>query len=349
MLMFFQVFAFIALCALVPVYSQEGVVDLLSDVTTSLAHTYSLSDDSGEQMACVHVLQASQEDVWGAKYFSLYHAYVGKEYEVRLASSNDLMTWQYRRTLLSNADMPFISRVDGSDWLLVTHEQWMSKNSQIPSQLGFKLYYNESQLLEGEHFNSFVAPLTVGEVIEGTPSIYSTSFVERDGLYMVDADIGFHYNNDDGIDQVASAKLNSFGPATVKPFISESNAQKNYDNLFIKNGAVGNIGQRQAGMLQGQHINVQEANIGSMPPTIWEDWRIWVYNYSNGEGSIPTGDSNEVTMLNIKTHGGSTAFGNPSWTILNCNGRDCLFVSYFLFSEGAADGEAGVCVFVKEL
>jgi hypothetical protein len=91
------------------------------------------------------------------------------EYEVRLARSSDLMQWTFVRTLLPNADMPFLKKVttgsgssSDASWILLTHEQWMRPGSETPSQLGFKLYYNESQLAAGDPFNSFVAPLTPG-------------------------------------------------------------------------------------------------------------------------------------------------------------------------------------------
>ena len=243
-------------------------------------------------------------------------------------------------------------------WIVLTHEQWMTPGSRAPSQLGFKLYYNESELLAGVHFNSFVAPLSVGakRKLEGTPSLYSTALVQRDGLWMIDADVGFHFNDDAGIDQVAQASLSSFGPTTVQPALSRQTRADRYDDLFISRGAVGNLGQRAPGILQGTHLVAQEGNIGHMPPTIWQDWRVWLYFFAPGEGDTPTGASQNVTMLNITTHGGSTAFGNPSWTMLPCpssssssSSSSCLFVSYFLFSEGAAPGEAGVCAFVQQL
>jgi len=91
-----------------------------------------------------------------------------------------------------------------------------------------------------------------------------------------------------------------------------------------------------------------------MPPTIWEDWRTWVYHFSDSEGDVPIGKGS-VEILDVKTHKGSTAFGNPSWHIVPCpysptvNGPSCVFVAYFIFSEGAEPGEAGVAAFVKEL
>ena len=248
---------------------------------------------------------------------------------------------------------PRSSASDG--WIVVTHEQWMRPGSTLPSQLGFKLYYNESELLAGVHFNSYVAPLSVGAYsrLEGTPSLYSTTLVQRDGYWMVDADVGFHYNDKRGVDQVARGALGSFGPTVVAPALTGQVRADAYDDLFISRGAVGNIGQRAPGTLLGTHLCAQEANIGKMPPTVWADWRVWLYFFGPAEGDVPMGTSGNVTMLNVTTHGGSVAFGNPSWTALPCpagvGGSSCLFVSYFLFSEGAAPGEAGVCAFVQQL
>lgn len=345
---------------------------LFSNVTSSLAHAYDLKDDQGSQMACVHAYPARSPAVWGGghRYWALYQAKVGSEFQVRLASSSDLVSWAFRRTLLQNADMPYASRPapathdgasdDDDGWIVVTHEQWMRPGSTLPSQLGFKLYYNESQLLAGTHFNSYVAPLSVGAAsrLEGTPSLYATTLVQRGGLWMVDADVGFHFNDARGIDQVASGALSSFGPTAVAPSLTRQARADAYDDLFASRGAVGNIGQRAPGTLLGAHLCAQEANVGAMPPTVWADWRVWLYFFGAAEGDVPTGASGNVTMLNVTTHGGSTAFGNPSWTVLPCpgayaaghgGGPPCLFVSYFLFGEGAAPGEAGVCAFVQQL
>jgi len=53
--------------------------------------------------------------------------------------------------------------------------------------------------------------------------------------------------------------------------------------------------------------------------------------------------------LNVKTHKGSTAFGNPAVTMLTSpNGRPARLVTYFIFSQGAASGEGGELVFYRE-
>ena len=44
-------------------------------------------------------------------------------WEVRVASSTDLMNWRYVRTILPNADMPYAYALPNG-WLLLLHEQW---------------------------------------------------------------------------------------------------------------------------------------------------------------------------------------------------------------------------------
>src|SRR5262249_16472329 len=108
--------------------------------------------------------------------------------------------------------------------------------------------------------------------------------------------------------------------------------------------------QRDAGTMQNVHFALQEANIGHMPPPVWEDWRIWMYRFTPQESITPTGAGN-VTMLTIKTHKGSVAFANPAFTTVS--GPDgqgqCVVVSYFLFGEGAKPGEGGSLVFYHRL
>ena len=79
-----------------------------------------------------------------------------------------------------------------------------------------------------------------------------------------------------------------------------------------------------------------------MPP-IWADWRAWIYDFAQ-EALFPQ-NWGLCCILNITTHRGSTAIANRAGTPCPCPsdlcGReaDCIFVSYFVFSEAR---EAGV-------
>ena len=104
----------------------------------------------------------------------------------------------------------------------------------------------------------------------------------------IEADIGFHYNDNEGVDRVAHGKLTDFGPSTRIPTMTGQAAEE-YNLKFEAEGGIGNIGQRASGWipLNGTHLVVQEANIGTMPPTIWEDWRVWLYGFAEDEGDVP--------------------------------------------------------------
>jgi hypothetical protein len=57
----------------------------------------------------------------------------------------------------------------------------------------------------------------------------------------------------------------------------------------------------------------------------------------------------EPEPLVIRTHAGSTAFGNPTVTELRSPaGRAALLFTMFVFSEGAAQGEQGPLIYYRE-
>ncbi len=340
----------------------DSVIEALSK--GALHRTYGLKDSTGLQMASLHLLPHSEgADPTQRTYHAAYMSPLPKaEWEVRVANSSDLIHWEFHQKILPNADMPYAFELKENGWILLAHEQWMrtspGPSSAAPSRLGFKLYYTLADLLAGSHFNSFVAPLTLGasSSLEGTPNIYNATLVQRGGLFMVDAEVGFHYNDAKGVDTVGHGSLHSFGPTSKESDIAWTTASSTgYDAAFKKVGCVGNIGQRDAGELGGSLLMMQEGNTGHMPPTIWAEWRLWLYRPAAVEDILgpagPTGNGT-ITELKPTTDGGSTAFGNPSFRLVPCPGapesRQCVFVSFFAFGEGAAPGEAGVVAFVNE-
>jgi hypothetical protein len=100
---------------------------------------------------------------------------------------------------------------------------------------------------------------------------------------------------------------------------------------------------------------MQEGNTGHMPPTVWAEWRLWLYSPAPSEdilGQAGPSGAGLITELKPITHGGSTAFGNPSFRVVPCPGsaaaldsveaRRCVFVSFFAFGEGAAQVRAAL-------
>jgi hypothetical protein len=136
--------------------------------------------------------------------------------------------------------------------------------------------------------------------------------------------LGLHYNEDR--DQVAAgallglragAPLWAFGPWA------------GYNAALTAAGAAGNVGGRDALPCGSGTLVLQEGNRAN--PTDWAKWGVFAKE---------AGDSTRA--LQIQTPGGSRSFGNPGAVHL---GGGLLAVSYFLFSEGAAPGEAGQLLF----
>ena len=292
---------------------RPDVVEALGNVKGALHKAYDLKDSTGLQMASLHLLPQTEGPTPADRtYHAAYMSMLSKSlWEVRVANSSDLVHWNFHKKILPNADMPYAYPLSNG-WILLAHEQWMRTSpgpgSAAPSRLGFKLYYSLADLLAGRHaLNSFVAPLTLGAhtTLEGTPNIYNATVVTRGGLEMVDAQIGFHYNDQKGVDTVGHGSLHSFGPTSKQADISWTTASATgYDTAFKKVGCVGNIGQRDAGEIGGSVLMMQEGNTAHMPPTVWAEWKLWLYSPDSDAAEDilgpagPTG-SGKITRLKV--------------------------------------------------
>jgi hypothetical protein len=97
----------------------------------------------------------------------------------------------------------------------------------------------------------------------------------------------------------------------------------------------GNIGDRDTVTFQGYRFTLIEAQSVNGD---FGSWRVYVYDQS----------AHSLTPLSIRTPGGSTAFGNPTATVVNDpSGHRTLVATLYVFSEGASDGEAGPLIYYK--
>ena len=302
----------------------------------------------------------------GRSYYGLYHSEDAQsspaQLNVHLATSTDLVTWTHVRQLLDNADMPFARtlQLGDNDAVLVLHEQWMKAGSQLPSRIGFKLYLSESDLVDGRAKASFNASLSLGcaSELEGTPSVWAV--VRAGDPSAVDVYVGFHFNDAAQLDQNGFGVLRNFGRDDAS--VSWTTYDERVYNAQWAEAyhVVGNIGQRTPVLLNDVRYVLQEGNIGSAPPTRWQDWRLWLWRAK--EESVQSVETTrtklegDAFLLNVQTPRGSFALGNPSVSIMDCPPDSgfgpysyCLFASYFIFSEGAGPGEAGSVLFYKQI
>ena len=326
---------------------------LFGDLTNAVQTKFTNKDSIGNSMDSIHILESNVNQ---GIYYGVYHTYNGVEFNVYLSKSNDLMNWNYIRMLLYNCDMPYIYRINGYDYILMVHEQWFNDKSSVPSRIGIKLYNNENDLVYGMYEYSYNISLTLGSItnIEGTPNIYS-AYVNKYGC--INAYIGFHYNDASGVDQNGFGILHNFGNC------NNSNAVTSwitYDedifNSEMKNeyGVIGNIGQRDIFHYNDNTYCIIEGNIGTMPPTIWQDWKLWIWKNKDDNNAYDykmAKEYGDIYPINVITANGSINFANPSIKIIKCpnNNQTCVFISYFIFSEGAGLNEAGSVIFYKYL
>jgi len=190
-------------------------------------------------------------------------------------------------------------------------------------------------LHDGVGYYELITNLTIAVQLEGTPNIYNIT-IESSAMKVC---VGFHYNDAWGLDRVAVGHLTIplDNPKDMVWNCTRSQTEYNQKLLQTYPNIKGHIGDRDYGQIFGRNFSLQEAQLVKSD---FGTWHIFLYDHSTGN----------FTEVNIKTHKGSTSFGNPTFTRLKSpNGKNAIVVTYFLFSEGAKAGEAGELIFYKEL
>lgn len=319
------------------VYAFTTWLELAENIRDATAKRYCVRDDENYTMDCLKIIKRPD----AAGYFGVYHSYIYKpainksEFDARLATSTDLLNWTYVTTLVSNGDMPYIVYHQPTGCYFLAHEQWIYPGSTAPCRLGFKRYSSVYNLLAATPDRSFLAPLTLGgsSSLEGTPNIYS---IDATGNQI---EVGFHY-----YDNNYKADLNGRGRLlnllNTSPTWTAWNETSRNSNLTVK--GFNDIGARDDWFLCGDEYLLQEASKldWNNPNQYWYEWRIWMWDYAR----------NNFYKLSPVTDLGSISIGKPTATKLTSpSGKPAVAVTYFIFSQGSAAGEAGPVVFYTEL
>jgi hypothetical protein len=200
---------------------------------------------------------------------------------------------------------------------------------QEPSNhLAFRYFRQREDLLGGRPARAFDAPLTLSRCAEGTPNIYSVRL--SPDIDHSTIDVGGHYYRNCDLDRQQRGTLTDFRSWQAK-------AQPTFDDALLYWHVAGNIGDRDEftfqtfryGLIEGQYTRGDFAS-----------WRCFVYDYQTGNAD----------PLTIRTDRGSTAFANPSATVLtDPRGRHAIVISLFLPHEGAGAGEVGQLIYYRDV
>jgi hypothetical protein len=302
-----------------------SVEEIFEDVTTATGYRYYAHDNRGHGLDGIKIIENPQ-----GGYLGVYHSFIGGFFHVRLANSTDLLRWTFVRTIEQDASQPTIAQAPTGAYVVAFEKEDASSH--------LKLHYhsNVSTLINSPPDFTIDISRTLSSFHEGTPNVYNITIKDS----VMNACIAFHYYNG-SVDHAAVGWL-TVPLDNPESYMWNTSDHKEYDQKLREDWNVkGNIGDRDYGRIFGRNFTLQEGNLDErLPDTNWAAWRIFLYDHSTGN----------FTKLNIKTHKGSTSFGNPTFTLLKSpNGRNAIVVTYYLFSEGAEIREAGPLIFYKEL
>jgi uncharacterized lipoprotein YddW (UPF0748 family) len=303
----------------------DFVKEIFENVPNATAYRYDAKDDQGCGLDTIKIV----ENPLGG-YLGVYHFNVCGIFQVRLAKSMDLRYWNFIKTIEFQASQPTIAQAPNGAYVVV-----FEKEDATGSHLKLHYYLNASQLIDpnSRPNHTIDLPKTLSYLHEGTPNVYNITIQD----IIMTICIGFHFDNGT-VDNVAvgwlKIRLDNF------KWWWNTTEQKEYnDKLRRVWGVKGNIGDRDYRQIFGRNFTLQEGCLVKRNGH-WAYYRIFLYDHLTCN----------FTMLNIKTHGGSTSFGNPTFTFLKSpKGKECIVVTYFIFNEGAAPGESGELIFYKEL
>jgi hypothetical protein len=299
------------------------LVTMLQDVSTADQHRYNAVDDQNVGLDTLKIIPNPQ-----GGYLGVYHHLLNGAFQVRLATSTDVLTWHYVTTLQTVASQPTIASLsDGSFVVAFEKEAEGTYCGGAGSCLGFRHYASVEALLSGASDHFLVVNRTLSLCNEGTPNIYAAT-LQPDITHSI-INVGFHYYSGCNVDRQAIGTLTNFASWKTQ-------ADANVNTLFTNLGTIhGNVGDRDSFFYRGQAYSLIEAQ---SIKSDYSTWRPYLFDRT----------LNTLTQLVLHTNGGSTSFGNPTYTQVRLPGGLIGFVSTeFIFSEGAAPGEGGELIYVR--
>jgi Big-like domain-containing protein len=300
-----------------------ALISSLQDVGASDGHRYGTADHTGAGMDGIKVIPHPQ-----GGYLGVYHHLENNQFHVRVATSSDLLTWDFTARLEESASQPTIAALSDGGFVVAYEKHGPTGNcTGTGGCLGFEHFANVGALLTGASDRSIVLSRTLSACNEGTPNIYAAT-LNPDVDHSI-INVGLHYHSGCDVDRVAVGTLTNFSSWRVQ-------ADANLNQRFTDLGAIkGNVGDRDAFHYQGRAYSVVEAQYTKYD---YSSWRPYLFDRT----------SNSLTGLTLHTDAGSTSFGNPTYTDVVLPDRRRGFVStQFIFSEGAGPTEAGELVYYR--
>jgi hypothetical protein len=302
--------------------SVAQLVDLLQHVNRATVK-FGLHDNLGCPMATLKV-QAGSDG-----YLGVYHCLIAGRYDVRLATSTDLLHWAFRAVLDAHASQPTIQPLPDGSYLLAVEADNSGNPGPGRRWLRFQHYSSFKALLGSHPDRKFDAPHTVTAPTrgaEGTPNIYSATL--RQGIARSRIEVGFHYL-DHGLDRQARGTLTDFSSWSARP-------DESLDAALSNAGLTGKHGDRDSVTVGSARVTVLEAQ--DRPHSA--RWRV----------AVLEGSDRLIGILDVRTPGRSTSFANPTVSLLRLpSGQPGMVTTMYLHRAGSARKEAGEMIYFQPL
>jgi hypothetical protein len=330
----------------------------VEQVPADAAHVrFDARDSAGTPLDGLKVIQTAD-----GRNVGVYHAQTGGRYELYVGTSTDLLHWTKTATLDTDASQGTLAALPDGGYVVAyewtkpdlatsvrNHLSLLAPLSPVTAakadriRIRFRYYATLERLLAGQISREFTAPRGLSMSAVGTPSIMGVA--ETPDLSSSRIEVGLHYRADtDGNgypddDRQGTAVLTNF--SSWRPRIAErlNAAFGNTTRLHIgySKAPRGSFGDRDEITFDGAPLQLYEAQYRRND---FGSWRLFLRDRRSGA----------LTAVRVATPGGSTSFGNPTVTELVApGGKRALMVTMFVFSEGAASGEAGSLIFYREL
>jgi hypothetical protein len=305
----------------------------LWDVTAADGYRYQLTDDRGQLMGPIEIIQVNPNE-----YAAVYH-WSQNPFRVALATSSNLLDWTWRVDLAEYASQPTIKEASDGGFVAAWEQE---PPTQDESHLQFAYYPTWEDLLAASPSKTFAAQRLLSPCAEGTPNLYSASSTR--------IEFGFHYYA--GCDADRQAR------GTTDWVTWDAQREPLLDRAVLFQGYTGSIGDRTVVDFHGYRFTFIEA---SFTLGDWSSFRVLVYDEGTGaadRAAFPDPLPDPYPVIGppaeppsehvfIRTHRASYSLSNMSLAWVELDGKPALVVGVFILHPGLGGDEGGELIYYR--
>jgi hypothetical protein len=300
---------------------------------------FQMTDNTGASMDGLDILVNPVDPL--RSYLGTYHIYIGGgRFALRLAASKDLRTWRKIADLdVGGAGMGTLRALPGGGFLLAYEAQApTAPDGKVDSNVRLRYYRDPVALIRGAATEERTLPRRLSSTNEGTPDFRSITW--RGSLANSVIKLGFHYLDHGPSTATRKLPVDREARGTLSADHWSAVRDTSVDRALTRLGFNGNHGaRRQFTDPAGHSWRVYEAQ---RYVNVSGSWRLLLYDVTNRTWKI----------LRVSTPGGSTAFANPTVSVLPSpheSAASALVMTTFVHAAGAGHGESGEAISYVDL